>query len=150
MLSSCLTRVLASHWHRINRRSQEAGLQVFSMVHHGLPSYYSNVQRHTHALSRMHIQGWLNHSLTHKIMLEKSASDTVGCGASYVLRPGQSAPHHSLAIQRWKSVTLTLGDSFKCFLSLAHSWLTHEGLAEAVIFPNCSAGSGAQQMAGRD
>lgn len=97
----------ASNWLSVHHPSQEAGLlaslQVFSMGHPNLhPSCHSNMQRHTHTntdthiLSRTHTQGWLNHSLVHKISLEQSASDAVGRWASSVLRPARSEPHHSL------------------------------------------------------
>lgn len=73
-------------------------------------------------------------------MLEQSASNAVSCGASSIPWQVRSAPHRSPAIQtakkRWKTVTFTLSDCpFKCFLGLTRSWLTHEGLGGAVIFP---------------
>lgn len=52
----------------------------------------------THMLIHTHMQSWLNHSITHKIMLEQSASASDGCGASFVLWPTWAGPHPSSEI----------------------------------------------------
>ena len=99
MLSSCLSHIswtststaltasTPSPWRQTFWPWSE--LQGFSVGHPDLhPSNHSNTHRHTHtdthAYTLLYAQPGLNHSLTHNIMLQQSASKADGCGASSV------------------------------------------------------------------
>lgn len=73
MSSSCLIRVVASHWHSVNSipcpKSHGfwpcSELQVFSVGHPSLhPSYHSNMHRHTYSI-HAHIHTYRADLITH-------------------------------------------------------------------------------------
>ncbi len=96
------------------------------------------------------MQGWLNHSLTHEIMLEQSAVGVWGfirfLDSTLSV---QSFLCNTNCQTRWTTVTFTFSNrSSGYFPGLNHSWLTQRS-SWSCNFPRCSAGRGAQQAPGR-